>query len=127
MGLGMTLPQKTLNLPTENISEIALLLCDQFSGNTLETYVLDESKRASFMLELNASQTNTTIKMNIVCYRYRISYHHGETIVLPTNGKGIGPTSSGYYLSGNNLIFKYFPITSANYCKPLNGNGNGAF
>lgn len=125
--LGMALPQKTLDLPSENIQEIALLLSDQLTGITLETYVLDESKLAGFIHELSASVASTSLKMNIVCYRYRITYTHGETILLATNGKGIGPTPSGYYLSANNLIFKYFPITSANYCKPKNGGSKGAF
>lgn len=114
--------EKFLKIPKEAIKEIALELKDPLSGRVQETYLLERSRTVEFIDQLNLSKEAPALKMNITCYQLRVSYIDGRKILLPTNGKGLGPTEVGYFLSAENLVFKYFPISRQNFCKPQNAD-----
>ena len=118
--------EKFLKIPKEAIKEIALELKDPFSGAVLESYALEKGKAGVFIDDLNRSKEAPSLKMNVVCYSFRISYIDSREILLATNGKGIGPTEVGYFLSAENLIFKYFPINRQKFCKPQKEQTKGA-
>jgi hypothetical protein len=114
--------EKFLKVPQENIKTINLVLKDQFSGTSIETYQLETSQYEPFVKDLNACKEAPSLKMNITCYRFDIVYNDGRKVQIATNGKGLGPTPVGYFLSPENLVLKYFPIKKERYCKPLNGS-----
>lgn len=116
---------KFLKVPPEGLKKIELVLKDELSGSAKESYKLDTSKHQAFLNDLNTSKEAPTMKMNITCYRFEVHYKDGRIVKLPTNGKGIGPTPVGYFLSGENLIFKYWPISRDTYCKPTKSEDSG--
>ncbi|MFY0673882.1 MAG: hypothetical protein JXQ87_10775 [Bacteroidia bacterium] len=114
--------EKYLKIPPENIKAINLVLKDQFSGTAIETYKLDAAQYELFVKDLNVCKEAPSLKMNITCYRFDIIYKDGRKVKISTNGKGLGPTPVGYFLSNENLVLKYFPIKKERYCKPTSGN-----
>lgn len=113
--------EKYLKIPFENIETINLVLKDQFSGIVIETYKLEFVQYQPFVKDLNVCKEAPNLKMNITCYRFDIVYQDGRKVQLSTNGKGLGPTPLGYFISNENLVLKYFPINKEKYCKPVNG------
>jgi len=114
-----------LKVAKEGLKKIDLVLKDELSGSAKESYTLDASKNEGFLKDLNASVEAPTMKMNIACYRFEIHYIDGRVVQLPTNGKGIGPTKLGYFKSEVNLIFKYWPISREQFCKPTQSDDDG--
>lgn len=120
---------KYLAIPMENLEQIKLILKDELTGSEIEAYPLESAKHETFIEELNAAESAPNLKMNICCYAIIISYKDGREISIPTNGKGLGPTPVGYFLLEKNIVFRYFPISKAQYCKPIKGEAEngGAF
>lgn len=121
--LSFSRQEKYLKIPTEGIKKVNLVLKDQFSGSVIEEYELSNDKHSLFINDLNKAPEAPNLKMNITCYRFDILYQDGRKVQISTNGKGLGPTPVGYFLSSENLISKYFPITKERYCKPTKGGG----
>lgn len=118
-----------LKVPPEGLKKVVLVLKDELSGAAKEEYKLDGAKQLAFIKDLNTCEEAPTMKMNITCYRFEVHYVDGRVVQLSTNGKGIGPTPVGYFLSKENLIFKYWPISRDKFCKPTkpDSGGGGTF
>lgn len=128
LGLSSFDGEKYLKIPKEAIKQVVLELKDPLSGTVTENYELDAGQVSVFIDEINKSKEAPTLKMNVTCYQLRISYLDGREIILPTNGKGIGPTEVGYFKADENFIFKYFPIDRQKFCKPQTGDAkSGGF
>lgn len=117
--------EKYLKVPPEGLKKVELVLKDELSGAAKESYVLDADQQLAFINDLNACKEAPTMKMNITCYRFEVHYQDGRVVKLATNGKGIGPTPVGYFLSEKNLIFKYWPISRDKFCKPTQSDDSG--
>ena len=110
--------EKSLNVAIDGLDSVQLVLRDALMGTTIETYDLQGSKFAAFVNDLNRAQHNPKLKMTTSCYDFVLKYADGKKRNFSTNGRGIGPTPAGSFMTTENLIVKYWDITKEQLCKP---------